>query len=80
MSDKTNVHVQIHHCSTLCMNKPLSYGGWTFYQNSFDDNGRISVIGAVKNPIKMLPWISVMLVFFGMLAKYLEKMFLRKDK
>lgn len=64
----------------ISMNKPLNYAGWTFYQNSYQDNGRVSIIGAVKNPFKELPWISVMLTFFAMSVLYIQKLVAKKRK
>ncbi len=58
----------------ISMNKPLSYAGWTFYQNSYQNEGSTSIIGAVKTPFKQLPWISVMLTFFAMCALYIQKL------
>ena len=64
----------------ISMNKPLNYGGWTFYQNSYQDEGRISIIGAVKNPLKELPWIAVILVFCAMATLYVQKLISKKAK
>lgn len=48
------------------INSPISFGGWTFYQNSYSDGGKTSVLSAVKNPGRFLPWLSVAAVFAGM--------------
>ncbi len=64
----------------ISMNKPLSYAGWTFYQNSYQNEGQTSIIGAVKTPLKQLPWVSVMLTFFAMSALYVQKLISKKGK
>ncbi len=67
----------------ISMNKPLTFGGWTFYQNSYNKDGMgrtMTILGAVKNPFKELPWISVMLVFFSMSVLYIQKLVSKKGK
>ncbi|MFI3291027.1 MAG: cytochrome c biogenesis protein ResB [Opitutales bacterium] len=63
----------------ISMNKPLSYAGWTFYQNSYQNDGHTSIIGAVKTPFKQLPWISVMMTFFAMCALYIQKLISKRN-
>ncbi len=54
------------------MNSPASFAGWTFYQMSYGKDGS-SVIGAVKNPARLLPWLAVGATFVGMLIIFLPR-------
>ena len=56
------------------MNSPASFAGWTFYQMSYGKDGS-SVLGAVKNPARLLPWLAVGATFFGMLIIFLPRAF-----
>jgi len=57
------------------MNAPASFGGWTFYQMSYGEGGKVSVLSAVKNPARLLPWLSVGAVFAGMLIVFAPRFF-----
>ncbi len=59
--------------AVIKMNNPASFGGWTFYQMSFGEGGKVSVLSAVKNHARMLPWISVGGVFIGMLIIFIPR-------
>lgn len=50
----------------IYMNHPLRYGGLTFYQASFANEDTTSIFQVVKNPGWLLPYISVLLMGFGM--------------
>ncbi len=63
---------------TVKMNSPVSFGGWTFYQSSYMHDGKTTVLSAVKNPAKILPWFSVGVAFAGMLAMFATKFFRRR--
>ena len=56
------------------MNSPASFAGWTFYQMSYGKDGS-SVLGAVKNPARLLPGLAVGATFFGMLIIFLPRAF-----
>ena len=60
------------------MNEPASFGSWTFYQSSFANEGRTSVLQAVHNPAARLPWISIALIFGGMAFLYIYKFFMAR--
>ena len=60
--------------STVSMNNPASFAGWTFYQMSYGRDGS-SVLGAVKNPARLLPWLAVGMAFFGMIVVFLPRAF-----
>lgn len=62
------------------MNNPASFGGWTFYQMSFADGGKVSVLSAVKNHARLLPWISVGATFFGMIIIFMPRIFGKNGK
>lgn len=57
------------------MNRPASYGGWTFYQTSRSADGKVSVLSAVKNPARFLPWLCVCSAFAGTAALFLPAAF-----
>ena len=57
------------------MNSPGSFGGWTFYQMSYGDGGRTSVLSAVRNPARLLPWLAVGATFIGMAIMFLPRLF-----
>jgi len=59
---------------TVSMNNPVRFGSWTFYQMSYGEGGKQSILSAVRNPVKVLPWISIVLVFIGMLIMYGQKL------
>lgn len=59
----------------ISMNAPGAFGGWTFYQLSYGDNGRTSVIGAVLNPARLLQWLAVGATFAGMLIMFIPRLF-----
>lgn len=55
---------------TISMNQPLRHGGMTFYQSSFGSTAEgknISVIQVVRNPGWLIPYLSVLLMSFGLL-------------
>ena len=56
------------------MNSPASHSGWTFYQMSYTGGGS-SVLSAVKNPARLLPWLAVGSTFAGMMIIFLPRVF-----
>ncbi len=62
------------------MNNPASFGGWTFYQMSFAEGGKVSILSAVKNHARLLPWISVGAAFAGMLTIFLPRVFRKSSE
>ncbi len=50
----------------ISMNNPLRYGGETFYQSSFLPRDQGTVLQVVRNPGWTMPYISCLMVFFGM--------------
>lgn len=54
----------------IYMNHPLRYGGLTFYQASFANEDKTSILQVVKNPGWLLPYISVLLMGLGMTFQF----------
>ena len=57
------------------MNEPLRYGGYTFYQASFMEGKQhdTTVLAAVKNYGRMFPYISSIIMSFGLLLHIILK-------
>ena len=55
--------------NVIRMNEPLRHRGYTFYQASFtaDDIGEATVLAVVRNSGRLFPYISSVIVCFGML-------------
>jgi len=69
--------VLVHHEETnksrkalIYMNHPLRYEGLTFFQASFANDDRTSILQVVRNPGWLLPYISVLLIGFGMMVQF----------
>jgi hypothetical protein len=66
-----------HHGSSrdlkIWMNNPLRYEGYTFFQASFsiDQTGELSTFAVVTNPGRVLPYVSSLMVFGGMLLHFI---------
>ena len=56
----------------IWMNNPLRYKGYTFFQASFgmDQGGESSTFAVVTNPGRVLPYVSSLMVFGGMLLHF----------
>lgn len=54
----------------IYMNHPLRYGGLTFFQASFANNDLTSIFQVVRNPGWILPYISVLMMGFGMIIQF----------
>ena len=52
------------------MNQPLRYKGYTFYQSSFFESseGEMTVLAAVKNYGRLFPYISSIVMCFGLMV------------
>lgn len=55
----------------IYMNNPLRYDGLTFYQASFDTDNLGSVLQVVRNPSRLIPYISCILVATGLMVQFL---------
>jgi len=65
----------------IWMNNPLRYARRTFYQSGYlpDDSG--TVLQVVRNDVWMIPYLSCMIVFVGMIAQFSQsfKRYIRRD-
>lgn len=59
----------------ISMNQPLRYNGYTFYQASFANDDRTSVLQVVRNPSWLLPYISIVLVGLGLIFHFMLRLF-----
>jgi hypothetical protein len=50
----------------IYMNHPLRYEGSTFYQASFGEGDRLSILQVVQNPVWLTPYFSCALVLLGL--------------
>ena len=70
--------VMVHHMedstksqkALIYMNHPLRYEGHTFYQASFANQDKTSILQVVRNPGWLLPYISVLLMGLGMCVQF----------
>ncbi len=60
---------------TVKMNEPVQYGAWTYFQSGHLNDGKTTVLLAVKNPVKILPYLALILVVLGALIMYSQKLF-----
>lgn len=72
-SDVTLNHRGTSRDVKIWMNNPLRYEGYTFFQASFsiDQTGELSTFAVVTNPGRLLPYISSLMVFGGMLLHFI---------
>ena len=54
----------------IYMNNPLRYAGLTFYQASFDNNDKTTVLQVVRNPSWILPYVSCILISLGLTIQF----------
>jgi hypothetical protein len=58
--------------SLIYMNNPLRYGGYTFFQKSFDPNDpKNSILQVVRNPSWRLPYIACAMMALGLVIQFL---------
>lgn len=65
----------------ISMNKPLRYKDFTFFQSSYQitpDGTEYSVLAVVKNSGRLLPYISSIIIFIGMLIHFIIMLFRKK--
>ncbi len=65
----------------IWMNNPLRYARRTFYQSGFLPNDSGTVLQVVRNDVWMIPYLSCMIVFVGMVGQFSQsfKRYLRRD-
>ena len=54
----------------IYMNNPLRYDGMTFYQQSFANDDRTSILQVVRNPSWMLPYLACILMALGLVIQF----------
>jgi hypothetical protein len=54
----------------IYMNNPLRYGGLAFYQAGFENNDRTTILQVVRNPSWLLPYVSCVLMFVGLVIQF----------
>lgn len=54
----------------IFMNNPLRHDGMTFYQASFDNDDRTSVLQVVRNPSWVIPYLSCLLMAVGLFWQF----------
>jgi len=57
--------------SLIYMNNPLRFGGFTFFQKSFANEDRTSVLQVVRNPSWRLPYIACAMMALGLVIQFL---------
>jgi hypothetical protein len=61
--------------TTIFMNNPLRHGGKTFYQASFGQDGRSTVLQVVENPGWLVPYLSSIIIGLGLVVQFLMSLF-----
>ncbi len=67
----------------IYMNNPMRYKDYTVYQASYDKDSmgrQYSLLAVVKNSARILPYISCLMVFFGLALHFLIQAFVAKSK
>jgi hypothetical protein len=59
----------------IYMNSPLRYAGETYYQASYDQDNRGTVLQVVRNPSWLTPYFSCILVGAGLLVQFATHLF-----
>ncbi len=54
----------------ISMNEPLRYAGETYYQASFDNGDKTSILQVVRNPAWLFPYLSSALITLGMVWQF----------
>jgi len=57
------------------MNAPLRYRGETYYQASFEEGDRVSILQVVRNPAAITPYVACTLVAAGLITQFLMHLF-----
>jgi cytochrome c biogenesis protein ResB len=66
----------------VSMNKPLRFADYTFFQSSYyiaPDGTEYSIFAVVKNIGRLMPYISSIIIFMGMLIHFLMMLIRRRD-
>ena len=57
------------------MNAPLRYRGESYYQASFENGDRVSILQVVRNPAALTPYVACALIGAGLLVQFLTHLF-----
>jgi cytochrome c biogenesis protein ResB len=55
----------------IYMNNPLRYAGLTYYQQSFANNDRTSILEVVRNPSWLVPYIACSAIALGLVVQFM---------
>jgi hypothetical protein len=55
----------------IYMNNPLRYAGLTYYQASFDNNDKTTILQVVRNPSWLAPYIACTAITLGLVIQFL---------
>ena len=55
----------------IYMNNPLRYAGLTYYQASFDNNDRTTILQVVRNPSWLAPYIACAAITLGLVVQFM---------
>jgi len=55
----------------IYMNNPLRYAGLTYYQQSFANNDRTSILEVVRNPSWLIPYIACSAIALGLVVQFM---------
>jgi hypothetical protein len=58
--------------AVISMNQPLRFRGKTFYQASFDEKNKMSVLQVVENPSWIFPYVSCVMISLGLLIHFVS--------
>lgn len=67
--------------AVISMNHPLRYGGYSFYQSSFTQDGETSILHVTRNPAGLFPYLGILATVVGMIVHFCSSLsnFLRKN-
>lgn len=68
--------------TTISMNEPLRYKGYTFYQSSFEQRPdiEVTVLSVVNNKGRIFPYISTLVIFLGLLLHLIIHLNKKREK
>ena len=67
----------------ISMNKPLRYDDLTFFQSSYyiaPDGAEYSIFSVVKNSGRLLPYVSSLFIFVGLIIHFIMMLYRRRKK
>jgi len=64
----------------ISMNNPLRHGGKSFYQASYGEDDRLSILQVVDNPGRLIPYAACLLASLGLLVHFAGVFFRREER